>query len=166
MLAFYWNEIMRYLFARFLGGALLHLEVVWQLKLYSERGGGGGGSGVGAGLCLTDGRRKTYGSEQRVVIRPGHLATARRAPTSRCSLTRWQELRTARSVTPHGGRGRGVNLAHSPASESKWTSEHQLIPKIKGSAVCGQAGQRAQKYTSKPIDLSKVLIIGRSVIYF
>lgn len=37
---------------------------------------------------LTDGRREARGSEQRVVIRPGHLAKAQRAPSSRRSLTR------------------------------------------------------------------------------
>lgn len=90
------------------------------------------------GGCLTDGRRKTQGSEQRVVIRPGHLARARRALSSRRLLTRWQELQTARSFTPHRKVGRSIR----PLS-GRQIGMDGIGHQIKGSAVCCQAQQPA-----------------------
>lgn len=116
---------------------------------------------------LTDVRREAWGSEQRVVIRPGHLAKAQRAPSSRRSLTRWQELRTPSGVAPH----RKVTGSISPLTghQIKMDAQAATYPPIKGSVMHCPAHQYTsaththqcshtltQEHTSKQIDLSKV----------
>lgn len=106
---------------------------------------------------LTDGRREASGSERRAVIRPGHLAEARRAPSSRRSLTRRQQLRTPRSGAPRTKVAGSISPL--TGQRIKMDAQAATYPPIKGSVMLWQASTThtpTQKHTSKQIDLSKL----------
>lgn len=156
-------------------GASLHPKLVQQLYkpglnksrvpalLWEGKEGGGSWSRRG---CLTDGLRVTQGSEQRVVIRPGHWSQGLACPEQPSLINPLTGALDSEEHQPTQ-KGRGVNQpSHRPSNQDGRTStdlspNQRVSNALLGTLTCKHNTHQCtrtltQKHTSKQIDLSKV----------